>query len=123
MDKKNRKHLLLALAIIVITLGVTAYVLLSGRQKREIVGTWVVDTAGVEQGFQCGADGIAASIYDPWHQYSSWTISGNKLILEGKIFDEHGVYNTTDTLKIKQLNSSSLTIEQNGKETRYKKIR
>ncbi len=123
MKKKNPAHLLLAIAAILVLVGLAVYSIFGGRTRRDIIGVWVCDSAGVTTGFQCAGDGMAASVHNSTTQYNNWEISHHNLILIGKRFEERRVHDIADTLTIKHISSKSLTTEHNGKTTNYIKIR
>lgn len=120
--KRNGIHPVLTIAAIAALIGMLAYIVLGKDQKRDIVGTWVTDTCEVGSGFRCGMQGLASSINNTTYQYNNWELSKNKLILTGKEFSGKRVYDFSDTLTIKRLNSKSLVVEQDGRTTHYKKI-
>lgn len=114
---------LLGVVFILILVGVLIYTLVGHSPRRDLLGAWVVDTIGVEQGFQCGKDGIAASINNSHRQYTNWTANKKHLVLKGKLFEDYRVYEIADTLVIKKLNSNTLVAEHNGVETTFQKTR
>ena len=121
--KKNKPHILLTLSAILLVLGFLAYTLFGSSKRRDIVGTWVTDTAGTECGFQCGTQGIAASIADDSTQYNNWELHRGKLILKGKRFENRRVNAFSDTLKIIKLNQKTLVTVYNGDTIAYHKTR
>ena len=125
MAKKRFRsiHTILAVAVILLIVGILLYAIWGGSKRRDILGTWVTDTCAVESGFQCGKQGIAASIHDATTQYNNWELRGGNLILSGKRFEERRVHDFSDTLRIKTLNASRLVTEQEGHTVEYKKIR
>jgi hypothetical protein len=123
MKKRNGIHPILTILAILLVLVILIYVLFGGNRKRDIIGTWVTDTAGIETGFQCGSHGLAASINNPTYQYNGWELRRNNLILRGKEFKDSRVYEFSDTLKIIHLSSKQLTAKENGCTTEYHKIR
>lgn len=122
-DKMGRKSTILGISFIVILVGVIVYSLLAESPRRDMLGVWVVDTAGVEQGFHCGKDGIAASINNSHRQYTNWTANRKHLVLKGKSFENYHVYDIADTLVIKKLNSTTLVADHNGTVTTFRKSR
>lgn len=123
MAKRNGIHTIVTAAVIIALLAILVNALFGGSRKRDIIGTWVTDADGIETGFQCGNQGIAATINNATYQYNSWEMRRNALILKGKEFHNRRVYDFCDTLVIKRLNSKQLTVEQNGETTEYHKIR
>lgn len=123
MKKINGVHPLVTVAAIVLVIAILLYVLFGGGRKRDIIGTWVTDTSGIETGFQCGNSGIAATINNATYQYNSWELRRNNLILSGKEFRNRRVREFSDTLTIKHLSSKHLIVEQNGTSVEYYKIR
>lgn len=126
-NKNNIKHTIITVILIGAVAWALIFLLTRGRTGKLILGTWVVDTAGVESGFQCGKDGIAASVNDKKHQYSSWELDGDNLILKGKLFvrndNEYRVHSMADTLTIKDLAKEELTVEHHGNTIKYRKTR
>lgn len=120
--KKKLNPIAVALAVI-LALAVGAYSLFGDRKQYDIIGTWVVDTNEVESGFQCGKQGIAASIKNSTKQYNTWELNKGKLILEGKLFSNGRVHDFSDTLKIISLNSENMTVSEGDKKIHYHKIR
>ena len=123
MKKTKFIHSFWAIIAIGILIGITAYSIFGGRKSRDIIGTWVTDTNGIESGFQCSSSGIAASIRNSTTQYSKWRISHNNLILQGKRFENRRVHEISDTLTITKLNPKNLVVTYNNQQTSYKKIR
>ncbi|MBQ7062487.1 MAG: hypothetical protein IJM88_04280 [Bacteroidales bacterium] len=125
MARKNNRtiHSFFAIGAIVLIIGILLYTIFGGSKQRDILGTWVTDTAEVESGFQCGRQGIAASVKDATTQYNNWELRGHNLILSGKRFADRRVNAFSDTLLVKSLSSSRLVVEQEGHTVRYKKIR
>lgn len=123
MVRKGYQHTVAGACAMALIVVLAVFTIFGTRHRRELVGTWVVDTAGIEQGFQCGKDGLAASINNKHKQYSSWSASRNRLILNGKLFEDYRVYDFSDTLTIVKLNKGSLTVEENGHRTEYRKTR
>ena len=121
--RHNGIHPILAIAAILLVLGILAYALFSGNRQRDIIGTWVTGTAGAEMGFHCGEHGIAASINNATYQYNTWELSRDRLILGGKEFRDRLVSGFSDTLKVKRLTSKQLIVEHNGTTTSYRKTR
>lgn len=123
MAKKNSIHPVVTILSIVVALALLAYILFGGVRKRDISGTWIADTSAIRSGFQCGTHGIAASVNNSTCQYNSWELSGNKMILRGKLFQDRRVYDFSDTLHIKKLTSTVLVVEEDGRTTSYHKVR
>lgn len=123
MKKRNPIHLLLTIAAVLVLVGLAVYSIFGGRTKRDIIGVWVCDSAGVASGFQCATDGMAASVHNSATQYNNWEISRRNLILHGKRFANRRVFDISDTLTIKKISSKSLTAERNGETKTYRKIR
>lgn len=123
MSKQNRKHTIIGVGAILIVVALLIYIIIGHSTKREIKGTWIADTTSVETGFQCGNDGLAASIGNPTCQYNSWELHKGNLILKGKLFHNYHVEEIADTLKIINLSQKQLTVNHNGKVTRYVKTR
>ena len=122
MAKHNGIHPILAIAALVAVMAILIYTIFGGKRQRDIVGTWVTDTADTESGFRCGNQGIAATINNTTCQYNTWKLHKNNLILNGKQFRDKRVFAISDTLTIKKLTSQTLTVEQNGHTYNYKKI-
>ena len=120
MKKIHFSLFILAIACII---AFALIAILGGNKKSDLLGTWVTDTCAIQSGFQCGTQGLAASINNSTQQYNSWELHKDKLILKGKQFKDRRVYDLSDTLTIKKLSPQNLTIEQNGKTVQYKKIR
>ena len=123
MAKRNGIHPILTAGAIIALLAILFNALFGGSHKRDIIGTWVTDSAGIETGFQCGNQGIAATINNATYQYNSWKLNRDRLILKGKEFRDRRVYEFSDTLNIKHLNAKQLIVEHNGTTTKYHKIR
>lgn len=123
MRKRIKKHYFLGISAIVAVAAYLVFYIWGGHNERDILGCWVVDSAGIQKGFQCGSNGIAAPVSNPDMQYSSWSISRNKLILNGKQFTEYNIVPFSDTLRIRQLNKSTLVVQQGDTQRRYHKIR
>lgn len=123
MKKTNSIHFILAMLAVFAVLGIMFYSIFGGSKKRDIIGTWIIDTNHIESGFQCGKGGIAASIRNSTTQYNNWIISQHRLILKGKRFKDGRVTDINDTLTIKRLNSKNLTIVFDSTEMHYRKIR
>lgn len=123
MRKNNATHITLMLLAIAAALGLLAYSIFGDRGRRDIIGTWVVERDGVETGFQCAANGIAASIYMPTRQYSNWEMNRKRLVLKGKLFEGRRVYDIADTLPVRRLTSKTLFVETDSGTVQYKKIR
>ena len=123
MKKHNGIHPILTVLAILLVLALLVYALFGGNRKRDIIGTWVTDTNGIETGFQCGNNGIAATINNSTYQYNSWEMHRSKLILKGKDFRDERILDFSDTLEIKHLSSNQLTVQQYGHTTEYHKIR
>lgn len=123
MAKRNGIHTIVTAVAIIALLTILLNALFGGNRKRDIIGSWVTDSTGIETGFQCGNQGLAATINNATYQYNSWEMRRSTLILKGKEFRNRRVYDFCDTLTIKRLNSKQLTVEQNGKTTEYHKIR
>lgn len=121
--KRNIKHITFAILAVLAILCLLIYSIIGGSKRREITGTWVTDTSEVESGFQCGTQGIAASINNSTKQYNKWEMKSGKLILTGKEFRDRKVFDFSDTMAIIRLNSDQLTLEKDGKRCNYKKIR
>ena len=102
-------------------IGILVYSIFGGQKDRDILGGWVANTDSGASGFQCGRQGIAASINNSRVQYYEWELHGNNLLLKGKLFTEEEVEDIIDTLTIKKLTSSSLTVSHNGKKVNYTK--
>lgn len=123
MSKENRKHTIIGVGAILIVVALLLYIITGHSKKREIKGTWIADTTNVETGFQCGDDGLAASIGNPTCQYNSWELHKGNLILKGKLFHDYHVEEIADTFRIISLSQSQLTVNHNGTVTRYVKTR
>lgn len=123
MRKTNAIHSLWTILAVIVVLGLLAYSILGDNKSRDIIGTWVIDTGTSESGFECGRHGMAATIRNSTTQYSNWEISHHQLILKGKRFKDRHIYDISDTLAIKQLNSKNLTVLFDGEEHQYRKIR
>ncbi len=123
MGKRIKKHYILGISAIVAVAAYLVFYSLSARKERDIIGCWVSDSAGIEKGFQCATDGTAAPVCNPDKQYSSWYIDGKKLILKGKQFNNYTIIPFSDTLLIRQISKTALTVEQNGMQHQYHKIR
>ena len=125
MPKKKLRsiHTLITVGVLLLIVAILVYVLFGGPKRRDILGTWVTDTCDVASGFQCGKQGIAASVKDATTQYNNWELRGGNLILSGKRFENRRVYPFSDTLHIKVLNSNRLVTVQEGRTVQYKKIR
>ncbi|MBQ6238174.1 MAG: hypothetical protein IJK07_08150 [Bacteroidales bacterium] len=123
MKRRNGIHPILTIAAIMLLLAILLNVLFGGNRKRDIIGTWVTDSAGIETGFQCGNQGIAATINKATYQYNSWELRRNQLILKGKEFRDRRVYDFCDTLVIRRINSKQLSVTHNGQNIEYHKIR
>ena len=123
MAKKSSIHPVVTILSVAVALALLAYILFGWSRKRDIVGAWVADTSAVGSGFQCGTQGIAASVNNSTYQYNSWELSGNKMIMRGKLFQDRRVRDFCDTLLIKKLSSSVLVVEQDGRTTSYHKVR
>jgi len=123
MRKKNSRHYLIFGFITAALLILAIYIAIGGRQQRAIRGCWVVEQEGALRGFQCGQNGIAASIKDSKRQYNRWELHHGELILHGKLFDDYRVSEFHDTLQIKSLTDDQLVVTQHGRQTIYKKIR
>lgn len=123
MAKRNGIHPILTILAILAIVGIVCYAIFGDNKKRDILGTWVTDTCQVESGFQCGKQGIAASINNSTKQYNSWEINRSNLIIKGKLFKDRRVSDVSDTMTIKRLNSKTLVVKQNGKTVEYKRIR
>ncbi|MBP5190798.1 MAG: hypothetical protein J6031_07790 [Bacteroidales bacterium] len=123
MKKKNGIHPIITVVAVLLVVAILLYALFGGNRKRDIIGTWVTDTAGIETGFQCGNHGIAATINNATYQYNRWELRRHSLILKGKEFRDRRVYDFSDTLLVKHLSSKQLVVEQQGRTTEYHKIR
>ena len=123
MSRKFVKHTVLTILSIAVLLGLLVYAIIGNTKNRDIIGTWVTDTAGIETGFQCGFNGIAASINNDTCQYNLWETSRNKLILKGKRFVDNNVYDFSDTMEIVSIDDSELSLKRNGKVVHYLKSR
>lgn len=123
MGKRIKRHYILGIGAIVAVVAYLIFYIFGGPKQREILGCWVTDSSGIEKGFQCGSDGIAAPVRNPDKQYTSWSIKGKNLILNGKQFNDFNIIPFSDTLRIRQLNKSTLLVEHNGQKTHYHKIR
>ncbi len=116
-------HTILAIGVILLIICIMLNAIFGGVKRRDILGTWVTDTCEVQSGFQCGKQGIAASVKDATTQYNNWELRNGSLILSGKRFENRRVHPFSDTLTIKSLNSNRLVIQQEGHTVQYKKIR
>ena len=121
MAKHNGIHPILTAAAIIAVLALLVYLIFGGSRQRDIIGTWVTDTANAESGFRCGNKGFASTINNTTYQYNTWKLHQNNLILNGKEFRDKRVFEFSDTLKIKKLTSKTLVVEHNGQTTQYKK--
>jgi len=123
MGKRIKRHYILGITAIVAVMAYLVFYIFGAPKQRDILGCWVADSAGIEKGFQCGADGIAAPVNNPDKQYIRWSTKGRNLILSGKQFDNYNIVPFSDTLRIRQLNKSTLQVERNGQKAIYHKIR
>lgn len=121
MSRRITIHPFLALAAIIAIIAMLAYSIFGGHQRRDILGTWTPANDPTAPGFQCGKQGLAASVRNSTVQYTNWELSKKRLLLTGKRFDNGRVYSITDTLLIKRLNSSALSVSFKGKTMHYKK--
>lgn len=121
---KNKRISPLSIIVVLLLLaGLALYHIFGNSNQRNILGCWTVEQSGTESGFQCGKEGLAASINNPTKQYNKWKISKGMLILEGKLFDDYRIIQFSDSLHIKHLNKEILLVEQNGTTTKYHKTR
>lgn len=121
--KNNRKHSLVAIAAVVIVLGLAFYAIFGGRTRRDIIGCWVTTVDGADRGFQCGTRGIAASINIDTLQYTDWEIHGKTLVLKGKRFANRHVFDIADTLQIRKINASTMVVASGDSTRTYHKTR
>lgn len=125
-DDKKIKRKINPIAVtlaVILAVAVGVYALFGDRKQYDIIGSWVVDTSEVESGFQCGKQGIAASIKNSTTQYNSWELRKGNLIMKGKLFNDGHINDFCDTLRIIELDSEKMTIKQNDRITRYHKIK
>ena len=122
MAKRNKIHSVFTIIAILLIIGIFVYSLLGNNKKRDIVGAWVTTIDGKEQGFQCGTQGLAASINNDTCQYNNWELAGGNLLLKGKAFRDGSVLTICDTLKILKLNPNTLTVKNKDAKTTYTKL-
>lgn len=123
MKKVNGKHTIVALGAIVVAIGLAVYAIVGGRTRRDILGSWVVSTENGAPGFQCGVDGIAASVHNDTIQYNAWKRKRNNLILSGKRFANNRVTPFGDTLEVLHLSATQLHVRKGHDTVTYYKIR
>ena len=123
MKRINIKHAFVAIAAILVAIGLAAYAIFGGRTRRDIIGVWVISSDGTDRGFHCGNGGIAASINNDTIQYNCWELHGKQLVLKGKKFSNRKVSDFADTLHIRKINASSLTVMRDEVQLTYHKIR
>ena len=116
-------HSAAVVMVLIVAAALTVYMVRGRVNEKDIIGTWVADDGEDQSGFRCGKQGIAATINNATRQYSSWETSRGRLILHGKQFDGNNIYDISDTIQIKRLNSSTLVGSCDGKQLSYKKIR
>ncbi|MBP5548601.1 MAG: hypothetical protein J6X58_06915 [Bacteroidales bacterium] len=121
--KRNLFHPLFLTVAIIAVLALGAYALWDGNKHSDLLGSWVTTVDGMETGFQCGKQGIAASINNSTRQYNSWKLHKKNLLLKGKLFSDGVITDFCDTLKINKLNSKSLNVTQHGETISFHKIR
>lgn len=120
MSRRLTIHPFVAVAAILAVLAMLAYAIFGGHKQRDILGAWIpLDSSACA--FQCGKQGLAASIGSPSVQYTNWELSKNRLLLKGKRFSKDNVSPITDTLYIKKLNSSALTVTFNDNTIHFRK--
>lgn len=87
------------------------------RTEKDFAGNWIeVMPANPQiiQGVTLNTDGTASSIGMATLKYESWSLNGNKLVLNGKSIGNGQTIDFSDTLDVVRLTPDSLTLERFG---------
>ena len=92
----------------------TAFFILSGCAKDEIIGTWVQPIPGMEnqnQGFVLNQDGPAASVNMHTLSYTHWQRKKDALVLTGQSIGNGRTINIKEEFTILQLDEKNLRLQ------------
>ncbi|WP_083380983.1 lipocalin family protein [Bacteroides ndongoniae] len=87
------------------------------KNERDFTGNWIeVMPANpqIVQGVTLNADGTASSIGMATLKYESWSLSGDRLILNGKSIGNGQTIDFSDTLDVVKLTPDSMTLGRSG---------
>lgn len=116
----RNRYIIIALTIV---LGAGS---LSGCQRKtnKLLGDWAIANTvnSTPIGFQLMKQGMAASINQPQVMYDHWEVHKKQLILSGKRFEEDGINDFSDTIKIVHSTENSLTLIEDSLRIKYRKL-